>query len=81
MILAVDVRHFEKRSGRIYLWGTCSSFSTAPEMILQAHVVEGCGTAAEILSDLATIWDIPIIGCPAAGVGQSAASWEYTGEF
>jgi hypothetical protein len=37
----------------------------------------GCGLTAEILHDVAKVWDIPIIGCPASGVGLSAPSSEY----
>ncbi|OWA50762.1 Atrial natriuretic peptide receptor 1 [Hypsibius exemplaris] len=42
------------------------------------YIGPGCGLVAEIFNDLISVWDKPIIGCPASGVGLSAPSSEYT---
>ncbi|OWA50764.1 hypothetical protein BV898_15270 [Hypsibius exemplaris] len=42
------------------------------------YIGPGCGLAAEIFSDLISVWDKPIIGCPASDVGLSAPASDYT---
>ncbi|GAU91889.1 hypothetical protein RvY_04062-2 [Ramazzottius varieornatus] len=43
------------------------------------YIGPGCGLVAEVLNNIAEVWDIPIIGCPAAGVGLSASMQDYYG--
>ncbi|OWA50761.1 Atrial natriuretic peptide receptor 1 [Hypsibius exemplaris] len=42
------------------------------------YIGPGCGLAAAIFSDLISVWDIPIIGCPASDIGLSAPASDYT---